>query len=50
MNIEELKSYLLAKPFTTLGFPFGDDVYVFKVKNKMFALIGRHNDLLMINL
>ena len=50
MNLEVIKSYLLAKPQTTLSFPFGDDVSVFKVNNKMFALIGVHNDLPMINL
>ncbi len=50
MNSEDLKSYLLVKPSTTLSFPFGDDVSVFKVKNKMFALIGAHNDLQMVNL
>lgn len=50
MNYEELKAYLLAKPFATLDFPFGDDVSVFKVKNKMFALVGTRNNVMMINL
>lgn len=40
MQFEALKEYLLKKTETTLDFPFGDDVYVFKVKGKMFALIG----------
>jgi predicted DNA-binding protein (MmcQ/YjbR family) len=44
------KEYMLAKPESTLGFPFGDDVSVFKVKNKMFSLIGKRNDLMMMNL
>ncbi|MEW6991863.1 MmcQ/YjbR family DNA-binding protein [Colwelliaceae bacterium 6441] len=50
MNLTNIKSTLLAKPFTTLCFPFGDDVEVYKVKGKMFALIGVHDDLNMINL
>ena len=40
MEFNDLKAYLLAKPFTEETFPFGDDVHVFKVKGKMFALIG----------
>ena len=39
-----------AKPATVEEFPFGPDVVVFKVNHKMFALLGRRNDLLMINL
>ncbi len=35
MNIEEFRDYCLSKP----GFPFDDNVLVFKVVNKMFALI-----------
>jgi len=50
MNYEELKAYLLAKPFATLDFPFGGDVSVFKVNNKMFALVGTRNNVMMINL
>ena len=50
MDFESLQQYLLAKPETSVGFPFGDDVHVFKVKKKMFALVGHRNDLLMLNL
>ncbi|QIR14092.1 MmcQ/YjbR family DNA-binding protein [Shewanella aestuarii] len=50
MDFESLQQYLLAKPETHVDFPFGEDVHVFKVKNKMFALIGQRNDLLMLNL
>lgn len=53
MDVEiykKYKDYMLSKPESTLGFPFGDDVSVFKVKNKMFALIGERNDLMMMNL
>lgn len=50
MNEQQLRVYLLAKPATVENVPFGPDVAVFKVKNKMFALMGQRNDLLMINL
>lgn len=38
MNEEQFRDYVLAKPFTTEGTPFGSDVVVYKVHNKMFAL------------
>jgi len=34
------QEYLLSKPETSLYYPFGDDVKVFRVKNKMFATIA----------
>ncbi len=37
---QEIISYCSAKDDAVVDFPFGDDVMVFKVKNKMFALIG----------
>lgn len=49
-SYSELKSYLLTKPESTLDFPFGADVSVFKVKNKMFALVGERNGLMILNL
>ncbi|MFT5815399.1 MAG: putative DNA-binding protein (MmcQ/YjbR family) [Psychroserpens sp.] len=36
----QAEHYLLNKPETTLDFPFGEDVKVFKVKNKMFATLA----------
>lgn len=50
MTFEDLKQYIISSPFTELTYPFGDDTHVFKVKNKMFALVGERNDLMMINL
>lgn len=32
--------YLLDKPETSHGFPFGECVYVYKVKDKMFATLA----------
>ena len=40
MNIEEVRDYCLAKKGVTEGFPFGEDVLVFKVMGKMFLLTG----------
>ena len=38
MNIEQFRDYCLSKKHVTEHFPFDDDVLVFKVLNKMFAL------------
>ncbi len=38
MDVESLRDYCLSKPGVTEGFPFGENVLVFKVMNKMFAL------------
>ena len=38
MNIEDYRDYSIAKKEVTEHFPFDDDVLVFKVCNKMFAL------------
>ncbi len=38
MNIEELREYCINKRAVTESFPFNEDILVFKVKNKIFAL------------
>lgn len=38
MNIEDFRNYCINKKQVTEHFPFDDDVLVFKVCNKMFAL------------
>jgi len=45
MNIESLREYCISKPGASESFPFGDDTLVFKVKNKMFALVNLEGDL-----
>ena len=40
MNIEQLREYCLNKKGTSEEFPFDDNVLVFKVLGKMFALTG----------
>lgn len=48
MNHKEVEKYLLAKPGTTLEYPFGESVAVYKVGDKkelkMFALISEGSD------
>lgn len=38
MTIEEFREFCLSKPGSSESFPFDDDVLVFKVLNKIFAL------------
>ena len=38
MNIEEVRSFCISKPFVTESFPFDEDTLVFKVCGKMFCL------------
>ena len=40
MDVESFREYCLGKPAATEGTPFGEDVLVFKVAGKMFALTG----------
>lgn len=47
---KEWGNYLLAKPCCEDSFPFGPDAHVFKVCNKMFALIGYRKSQLVITL
>lgn len=39
MDIEEVREYCINKPGVTEGFPFDETTLVFKVMNKMFALL-----------
>ncbi|MDO6610145.1 MmcQ/YjbR family DNA-binding protein [Shewanella sp. 1_MG-2023] len=50
MEFDQVRAYLLSKPFTTESFPFGEGAHVFKVNSKMFALVGWRKNALMINL
>jgi predicted DNA-binding protein (MmcQ/YjbR family) len=45
MNIESLREYCLSKKGTTESFPFDDVTLVFKVCDKMFALMHLEGDL-----
>ncbi|MFK5976873.1 MAG: MmcQ/YjbR family DNA-binding protein [Sulfurovum sp.] len=50
MNLEELEKTLISKNSSQKEFPFNDDVMVFKVMNKMFALLLWKEKPLKINL
>lgn len=45
-----VKQYLLAKPEAEEDFPFGPEIAVYKVREKMFALIAADNNEMRINL
>lgn len=52
MNSRECEAYLLSKPETEKTFPFGPEVAVFKVMNKMFATLAlaKDDDVFWMNL
>lgn len=50
MNIETLRQYCLDKPAVSESFPFDRDTLVFKVGQKVFALMNLESDPLKINL
>lgn len=50
MNIEEIREYCISKPGVTEGFPFDESTLVFKVMNKIYALVGLERIPLFINL
>ncbi len=43
MDIESFRDFCLSFPAVTEGLPFGENILVFKVEGKMFALINLHN-------
>ncbi len=45
-----IRTYILAKPGASGSYPFGEGALVFKVANKMFALIGEDESPGTINL
>ncbi len=44
MNIESLREYCLSKKFVSESFPFNETALVFKVFDKMFALLDLSED------
>lgn len=50
MNYDAVKTYCLNKPEAELDYPFGPDVAVFKVKQKLFALLTVRNQIEQVNL
>ena len=50
MDIEAVRDHCLAKEGVTEGFPFGEDVLVFKVGSRIFALVNLERIPLTMNL
>ena len=50
MNTARIHDYALEKLYTELTHPFGNDVDVYKVMNKMFALASVHQQRPIVNL
>ena len=49
MDAEFIRDYCCKKKQVTEGFPFGNDMLVFKVKGKMFLLLSFENEILNIS-
>lgn len=50
MYVDEVREYCLAKKYVTESFPFDEITLVFKVANKMFALMGLESTPAAVNL
>ena len=50
MTYKQVEKYILSMPNAKLDYPFGEDVAVYKVKDKMFALIQEGKDPVRISL
>jgi predicted DNA-binding protein (MmcQ/YjbR family) len=50
MTHKEAEEYILSMPNAVLEYPFGENTAVYKVQNKMFALIDEKSDPLRISL
>jgi predicted DNA-binding protein (MmcQ/YjbR family) len=47
---KEVEEYLLSMPGAKLDYPFGENTAVYKVKDKMFALVSERSDPVRISL
>jgi predicted DNA-binding protein (MmcQ/YjbR family) len=50
MTHKELEEYILSMPGAKLDYPFGEDVAVYKVKDKMFGLIAEKKEPVRLSL
>ena len=50
MNHKTVEDYILSMPNAKLDYPFGEDVAVYKVGDKMFALISEKTEPLRVSL
>lgn len=49
-NHKDVEEYILSMPNAELGYPFGEEVAVYKVKDKMFALIREKKQPIQLSL
>lgn len=50
MNHKQVEEYILSMPDARLDYPFGEDVAVYKLKDKMFALVREKKEPVQISL
>jgi predicted DNA-binding protein (MmcQ/YjbR family) len=50
MDHKTVEKYLLSFPDTKLDYPFGEEVAVYKVNDKMFALVREKSDPIQLSL
>lgn len=50
MDFDAARTYFLSRPEAVEDFPFGPDVYVYKILGKMFATLGTEDGLARMNL
>ncbi len=50
MTHQKVEKYLLSLPGAKLGYPFGEDTAVYKVNDKMFALVREGKEPVQISL
>ena len=50
MNLEELREYCLSLPHVTEDMPFGEDILVFRICNRIFALTNLERNPVRVNL
>lgn len=50
MDHKTVEEYLLSMPNTKLDYPFGENTAVYKVNDKMFALVAENKDPVQISL
>jgi predicted DNA-binding protein (MmcQ/YjbR family) len=50
MTHKEVEEYLLSLPNARLDYPFGEDVAVYKVDDKMFALVSEKKEPVQLSL
>jgi predicted DNA-binding protein (MmcQ/YjbR family) len=50
VNFDAARAYLKKRPESVEDFPFGPDAYVYKIRNKMFALLVESDGVARMNL